>query len=413
MKKLPYLTATSGMYINFFILGMVNIIFASNMNSLTEQLATTATGISFLLSGFGIGKLATYALTGYLSDKYGRKPLVAMASILMMLFLVGFTMTSNYQVAFALAIVMGIGNSAMDSGTYPALTESYPESAGTANVLAKVFNTVGAILLPILITFLANNQITYKFSFYLPAAITALALILVLFAKFPSQGRVVNGENSEEVVEEQNPFNGKPKFWVEGLALIIIGFTSLSLLMVAPLWLPTLAQEVLVMSEAQSVTMLSYYSIGSFVSVLLLAVALKKISPITIMVVYPIITILSYLVLLSSNSAVVGIVAAFFLGLSISGILQLAITVITQLFWQNKGTMTGVISTSGSLAVTIMPALTGMMITRTGIVAIIWLEIIIAAVGLVAALVVMFRYRQLTGDNASSKNVDYEEAKVA
>lgn len=415
MKKLPYLTATSGMYINFFILGMVNIIFASNMNSLIDQLGTTATGISFLLSGFGIGKLATYALTGYLSDKFGRKPLVAVSSILMMLFLVGFTMTSNYQIAFALAIVMGIGNSAMDSGTYPALTESYPESAGTANVLAKLFNTIGAILLPVFITFFANNNMSYKFSFYLPAVFTGVALILVLFAKFPSQGQVetTNEEANEGAIEAKNPFNGKPKLWVEGLALIIIGFTSLALLMIAPLWLPTIAQEVLMISEAQSVTVLSYYSIGSFVSVLLLAVALKKVSPITIMVVYPIITILSYLVLLTTNSAIVGIVGAFFLGLSISGILQLAITVITQLFWQNKGTMTGVISTSGSLAVTIMPALTGMMINRIGIVPIIWLEILIAAIGLVAALVVMYRYKQLTKPTETATHYEYKQTEIA
>jgi MFS family permease len=60
------------MYLNFFILGMVNIIFALNMSSLTEQLNTTTAGVSFLLSGFGIGKLLNYALNGHLSDKLGR-----------------------------------------------------------------------------------------------------------------------------------------------------------------------------------------------------------------------------------------------------------------------------------------------------------------------------------------------------
>ncbi|PAF34030.1 MFS transporter, partial [Terribacillus saccharophilus] len=157
--KSPYITAAGGMYLNFFILGMVNIIFASNMSSLTEQLNTTTSGISLLLSAFGIGKLLTYALNGYLSDKLGRKPLVAFSSILMAIFLIGFPMAPNYQIAFVLAVLMGIANSAMDSGTYPALTESFPKSAGTANVLAKASNSVGAILLPILITFLATNNI--------------------------------------------------------------------------------------------------------------------------------------------------------------------------------------------------------------------------------------------------------------
>lgn len=405
--KNPYLTATGGMYLNFFILGMVNIIFASNMGSLTEQFNTTAAGISFLLSGFGIGKLLTYALNGYLSDKIGRKPMVAISSILMVVFLVGITMTTNYQLAFVLAIIMGIANSAMDSGTYPALTESYPKSAGTANVLAKLFNSIGAILLPIMIAFLANNDMSYKFSFYVPAAVTVLALVLILIARFPNHKKAESGENSNQS-NEQNRFVSQPKFWVEGIALVVYGFTSLALIMIAPLWLPSLAQVALNMTETESVTIISYYSIGAFVSVLLLAVALKKISSTIVMIVYPIITVISYLVLLSVNSTTVGIIAAFFVGLSISGVLQIAITVITQLFWQKKGTMTGIISTSGSIAVITMPAITGMM--ADNVVSIIWLEIAIAVVGAVAAIVVMFRYNQLTGKKVRKETTEVKAA---
>lgn len=64
MNRVPYLASTTGIYLNFFILGMVNIIFGSNMDSLTGQLGTTAGGVSTLLSGFGVGKLLTYAING-------------------------------------------------------------------------------------------------------------------------------------------------------------------------------------------------------------------------------------------------------------------------------------------------------------------------------------------------------------
>ena len=394
MKNL-YLKGTLGMYLNFFILGMVNIIFSTNMGSLTEQLNTNTAGISFLLSAFGIGKLLTYAINGYLSDKLGRKPLVAAASILMAIFLIGFPSSPNYQIAFVLSILMGIGNSAMDSGTYPALTESYPKSAGTANVLAKVFNSFGAILLPILITLLANNNLGYQYSFYIPAIVTLLALVLILSSSFPNHKKD-EAEQEKEETAENNTFTSKPKFWVEGLALVVIGFTALGLLMIAPLWLPTLAQEVLNMSAAQSITMLSFYSTGSFVSVILLVFALKKISSLSVMIVYPLITIVSYFVLLSTSSTPVAIAAAFFVGLSISGVLQLAITAITQLFSEKKGTMTGIISTAGSIATITMPALSGTMIESVGIVPVIWLQIVLAVIGALAAVIVKIRFKQLT-----------------
>jgi MFS family permease len=86
--KNPYFKASLGMYINYFLLGMVNIILASNMSSLTEQWNTDPTGISYLIAAIGIGKLLTYGISGVLSDKIGRKPLIIFSATTMSLFLV-------------------------------------------------------------------------------------------------------------------------------------------------------------------------------------------------------------------------------------------------------------------------------------------------------------------------------------
>lgn len=65
------------------------------------------------------------------------------------------------------ALLAGVANSAMDAGTYPALTELFPSASGSANVLVKAFMSVGAALLPLLITFLADHSMFYGFAFYL------------------------------------------------------------------------------------------------------------------------------------------------------------------------------------------------------------------------------------------------------
>lgn len=89
IMKNQYFKAASGMYINYFLLGMVNIILASNMSSLTEQWDTDSTGISYLIAAIGIGRLLTYGLSGVLSDKFGRKPLIIVSSVIMGVFLIG------------------------------------------------------------------------------------------------------------------------------------------------------------------------------------------------------------------------------------------------------------------------------------------------------------------------------------
>ncbi len=141
--------AATGMYMNYFLLGMVNVILISNMGSLTEQWNTDSAGISYIIAAIGIGKLLTYAVAGRLSDRWGRKPLIVFASLVMGLFLFFIPMAPSYQIAFLLAFLAGVGNSAMDAGSYPGLIEVFPKSAGSASVMVKAFMATGTAALPI------------------------------------------------------------------------------------------------------------------------------------------------------------------------------------------------------------------------------------------------------------------------
>src|SRR4051812_45922364 len=121
--KNPFIKTSIGMYLNYFMLGMINIIIASNMDNLSERYGVTVAQISLLVSAIGIGKLIALFFAGRIADNFGRKPNIIAASFLYLLFLVGIPITTSYILAFAFAISAGIANSLLDSGTYPALTE--------------------------------------------------------------------------------------------------------------------------------------------------------------------------------------------------------------------------------------------------------------------------------------------------
>ena len=74
MKNI-YTKMAAGLYINYFLLGMINIIIASNMEALSKQLHTSAAGVSYLVSAIGIGKLISLLFAGKLSDTFGRRSL--------------------------------------------------------------------------------------------------------------------------------------------------------------------------------------------------------------------------------------------------------------------------------------------------------------------------------------------------
>lgn len=126
--KNTYMKAAIGLYSNYFLLGMVNIILSSNMESLTAKWGTTSTIISYIIAAIGFGKLLSYSSLGVLSDKVGRKPLLIISSFLMAIFLVSIPLLPSYKLAFLFAVLAGVANAAMDAGSYPALVEIFTKN---------------------------------------------------------------------------------------------------------------------------------------------------------------------------------------------------------------------------------------------------------------------------------------------
>lgn len=394
--KNTYMKAAIGLYSNYFLLGMVNIILSSNMESLTEKWGTTSTVISYIIAAIGFGKLLTYSSLGVLSDKIGRKPLLIFASLFMAVFLVSIPLLPNYKLAFLFALLAGVANAAMDAGSYPALVEIFTKKSGSANVLVKAFMSTGATILPFIILFLADNDLFFGYSFFLLAIIYLFNMMILLLSTFP-KGNEVKIEDNEESVKSIVKFNSEPKLLKEGLSLIVIGFTSTALFTVAQIWLPSYGQEAVFMATNEAVKLLSYYSIGSVVSVLALAFVLgNKIKATTILIVYPMITVVTVAVILTIKEPSIITMASFFLGFSTAGVLQLAITLMTELFWMRKGTVTGLVATASSVASVAMPLITGAIAERGAINFIFIFDGFIAVIGIIAALFIFVRYKKLT-----------------
>ncbi|MCK8100616.1 MFS transporter [Bacillus sp. 2CMS4F] len=397
--KTKYVKTATGMYINYFLLGMVNIILASNMSSLTKQWNTDPTGISYVIAAIGFGKLLTYGISGVLSDKIGRKPLIVASAGIMAVFLIGIPLSPSYELAFVFALLAGVANSAMDAGTYPALTELFPTAPSSANVLVKAFMSLGAALLPLLITVLADHSLFYGYAFYLPAAVYVLNILCLSAISLPKKQKqpIKPGQQGSPA------FLSEPDMKKEGAALIIIGFTSTALFTVSQIWLPSFAQKAAGLAESASVQLLSYYSIGALVSVLLLALLLNRwVKPVMITLLYPIITLCTLAVMLTVHVPVVLDITAFFLGFSTAGVFQITVTLMTELFWNRKGTVTGIVATASSIASILLPIATGLIAKAGGIAHIFMFDFGIAVIGTASAAFLYYRYNKLTAGSKLS-----------
>ncbi|MDF7729499.1 hypothetical protein PUR50_32830, partial [Enterobacter hormaechei subsp. steigerwaltii] len=85
------------------------------------------------------------------------------------------------------AVCVGIANSALDTGGYPALMECFPKASGSAVILVKAMVSFGQMFYPMLVSYMLLNNIWYGYGLIIPGILFVLITLMLLKSKFPSQ----------------------------------------------------------------------------------------------------------------------------------------------------------------------------------------------------------------------------------
>lgn len=394
--KNKYMPTAISLYLNYFIHGMGVIILAQNMEALAKHWNTTVGGVAIVISSLGIGRLIVLLVSGWLSDKFGRKPFVVLGVITYLLFFGGILVSTSITVAYIFGILAGIANSFLDSGTYPALMEMFPESKGSANVIIKAFVSLGQFGLPLFVSFLVAGNFWYGWSFILCIVVLIVNLLFMLFAgKFPVANQDAKVEEKE--AEKEDVPVSKGNVWFDGTLFVLYGYVAQATFYLVSQWLSQYGTKVAGMGDAGSHALISYYSIGSIVCVLVTAALAKRaVKEIQFLGVYTLISFISLLLMYMFPTAIMCSIMSFVVGFSAAGgVLQLGLTIMSTFFPAGKGTITGVFYTAGSIASFTIPLFTGMM--STNIANIFLFDVIIALIGFVLAVLITVRYYHLFG----------------
>lgn len=372
------------LYLNYLIHGMGMIILAQNMNSLGAAWHQPIKIVSFVISGIGIGRLISYLITGFLSDKISRKFFVEVGMFCYAAFALGMPLTKNIGLAYAFAILAGVANSSLDAGTYTTFVEMNGGN-GAYTILIKAFVSVGEFILPILVTILANQGMWFGWSFMSMVALLIINFCLILPLKFP----VANQANGDAVHEQDAKINGTAKKIMTG-ALIVYGYSSMALMIWFTQWITMFAQQTLHMSNGATHFLLSLYSIGSITGVLVLFALLgHNVKESHLLLVVNMIALVSLLVIMQSEQSLLMQIASFTFGLSAaSGIMQTGLTIFMKLYPTHRGMITGVFYFFGSIASFTVPIITGML-SDINMAAVMAGDLVMAGIGILVAAIVM------------------------
>lgn len=390
MMKNRYVPTAAGLYLNYLIHGMGVLLITLNMANLQEQWGTDRAGVSIVISSLGIGKLATI-VTGFLSDRYGRKPFIYLGILSYLLFFFGILLTKNIYVAYCFGIMAGLANSFLDSGTYPALMESFPNSASRANVLIKAFVSAGQFLLPFIISLLIWANLWFGWSFIIAAVLMILSALYLIKMPFPDNRAKKETSEKQGAATTQQSDAGT----MDMLVFTLYGYIGMATFYLVSQWLAQYGQFVAGIPYESAIKLLSIYTAGSLTCVFVTATFVKNVMNSAVaMILYTGISMISLLIVCMFPTPLIVTGFAFVIGFSAAGgVLQLGATIMAMSFPNGKGKATGIFYTAGSIASFTIPLITAKL-SKISIASIMWFDLIIAIIGFVIALYIGYRQFQ-------------------
>ena len=400
-----YLPSALIFYLNYFIHGVGCSILGQAVikEALVASWGVEAMAITAISAALGLGRLIALPFAGPLSDKLGRRISTAIGSGSYAIYLIGLALAFNagtnggYQIAYVCAVVGGIANSFLDTGIYPAVSEIIYKAPGVATMGIKFFIAIAQMMLPFVlgatVAATAAGLTSYNMLFYICGIAYIVLLVLVMIFPLPDADQKAAGKK-EGLIDSLKHTH----FSIESVAMILIGFTCTGTFQ---LWLncaQNFAKENV--GWADPSIMQTYYSAGTMLALIVTALLTRKIKDVRFILVYPVICLVTMIVVLIGKSEPLMIAGAFIIGWAgAGGLLQIATSVCNMLFPKIKGTVTALVMIASSLCnYTILTAASKMQPAQVMV-----MNIVLTAVGVLLGLFVNIRYAKMV-EQAEAEN---------
>lgn len=380
MQKKDYRHLTIGLYLNYFVHGVGLIILAQNMQELGRLWGQPLANVSYVISGIGIGRLLAYLILGNLADKYDRKLFVYFGMFSYFVFFLGVLIVHNLTGVYLLAILAGIANSALDSGTYPVFLEIGTNN-GASNILIKSFMSLGEFFLPLMVSFLEIHNLWFGWSFVFASIVLILNIFVLIPVKFPAK--------NNRVETKLNPFISLSitRHLALGVLLSLYGYVSMATMILYTQWISLYAGKQLNFNNFQAHLLVSLYSIGSIIGVLILFILLRRnITEIRLLMALNIVSMISLIVVNFSSNRMLVYLVSFTFGFSAAGgVMQTGLNLFLKIYPKHKGKVTGIFFTFGSIASFSIPIITGIL-SKISIEKVLKFELILTLIGVLISL---------------------------
>lgn len=393
LVKIQYKRAMSVSYGAMFFEGAMNVILISLMPLLSQMFDVSTGDISLLISAKNIGTFFMLYVSGYWSDKYGRKPVIFFGSICMLLFILGLIITNNFYIAILFSFIGGVGHGLMDAPSMSILFDLFPFNPAPSMSLVQVFFAGGGVFVTITTGQILKYGLDWRIILYAFLLFGIILAFTVRTAVYPASYQRDPGSDSTS--SQVSKYKKEAELKKEGLLLCVCMMFFALCQAIVFTWMPTFANLGKGLNEVDSLSVLTAFQIGSVTGALIFSQVLRKIHATQLLVINSFMTLLlfSAFLVVSNLTYVFGV--SFFMGIFMGLFFSLFINMGGELFATKAGTITGLLGTVNMLTMSITVVISGQLIEIIGIASIYQVVPIFLISLVVSTLVLRMMYKKL------------------
>jgi len=309
--------------------------------------------IAFQFAGFTVFTVTA----GMVSDRIGKKPVTAAALIILALSCFLISLVRSYEMVCVLLIFIGGGLGIAEAMSNALLSDAVPDNAVFQLNFLQVIFGLGAIIGPILAGVAFSNGVSWRVVYVVLSCFTAILTLFFVTNKIPGlppQDRI-DMQGLKHLIFDK-------KFLLICLCMFLYTGSESS----AWGWMTTYTETVLDFSVFKSSLAVAVFWLAVTVTRLFISLSIKKFDILKLVMILAVcsgITCAIMGVLRNENATWIIIVL---LGIACSSQWGLIVTYGTRIYNRNSGTVFSVLMASGSIGMTTVPYMMGIVASTSG-----------------------------------------------
>ena len=434
MRGKKYLWTLAAVYMAYLTHGIQAIVISQNLDQFVVQWSTDAAGVYKIIAYTGLAKFLSVWICGEISDKIGRKLMIAIGAVMYIVFFAGMLTTTSLAIAGVCAFMAGLATSFFDGACYPAAQESWTKAPSSAVILIKGVISVSGLIYPMLVVSLKAAG-SWQVGLIIPIVMSVIIFLFAIVAPYSYDSELKEkrakvkelkaaGQEVPKLTKENRldadaqkaaaRFIKKPPMAVT-VGCALYGFIAMATMYSAQQLLKRYGLTVVGMDELKAASLTSLYTFGSIAAVLTWAFLMAKARwrTLKVLIIDLAGSILAYVLVCTVKSDIIVQIASAAIGFfAAGGALQCGVSLMQEFHPGNKGRNLGIYYTFMGLASYAMPMIQSWFTADVGegqaIVNSLLLNLGLAIIGAIFMVFLAVNYKKWFGVSAFSKKGESE-----